>query len=172
MSGIKFLSWMSYLRTHPEELLADLMVFPCFWTLQAQERVSRGTVNNKKCQGWNFRTNDICKNSSRITHPIKIHFLLFFRAFFDLEWVRREMYKKKACCNYFLCKNFHFKNSSEMTHCTENLNLLFKTAQQDCHCYVHNIQQHMWGNTPFCEIPTPVHQIFSHYKILFKSLND
>ena len=89
--------------------------------------------------------NDICENP-RVTHPIKIRLLLVFPAFFDLKWVRREMYKKKACCNYFLCKNFHFKNSSEITHCTENLNLLFKTAQQDCHCYVHNIQQHMWGN--------------------------
>ena len=41
---------MSYLRTHPEELLADLMILPCFWKLQAQERVSGVNVNNKKCQ--------------------------------------------------------------------------------------------------------------------------
>ena len=86
---------MSYLRTHPEELLAHLMIFPCFWTLQAQERVSGGNVNNKKCQEWNFRTNDICKNSSRITHPIKIRFFLLFPHFLTWNELHEGFTKRK-----------------------------------------------------------------------------
>ena len=41
---------MNYLRTPPQELLAELVNFPLFFSLQAQERVSEGNVNNKNCQ--------------------------------------------------------------------------------------------------------------------------
>ena len=74
---------MSYLRTPPEELLADLVIFPrFFFSLQAQERVSQGNVNNKNCQEQNFTKNDVCKNSSRITHPVKNRFFSVFSTFF------------------------------------------------------------------------------------------